>query len=80
MRLIFYVIIFLFLTVSNVYSLDEKQLKIIETAFQNGFIQALMIDEDTCQKIKNNEYDLHKIIIEASDQYIKNVKNLNTKE
>jgi hypothetical protein len=77
MRLFFCILIFLLLTVSNTYALDNKQLKIIETAFQNGFFSALSIDEKTYSEIKNDKDKLYKEIIKRSKEYLDHVKRLN---
>ena len=75
------VVLFLLLVaginVTYSYIIKKRDQNIIRIAFMNGSVQALSLDIERIQELKNNETLFKAAVITAADNYIKEVEQLN---
>ena len=74
-------LIFLILTFSltpaNSASINERDARLIEIAYMNGFIAALKLDEKTTAELRKDKEALKRIVIDQSRAYLDAVRGLN---
>jgi hypothetical protein len=75
--LIFFLIIF---SLMPAYSapIRERDARLIEIAFMNGFIAALDLDEKTVAELRNDMELLRQYLVDRSKAYLDKVRHLNS--
>jgi len=67
------------LTEVPVYSatLSERDSRLIEIAFMNGFVAALKLDEETATRLRKDRQLLRQVVTTKSKEYLDLVEGLN---
>jgi len=74
--LIFFMTTF-FLTPVYSASINERDKRLIEIAFMNGFITALQLDKKTAEALLKNKEFLKQYVVTKSKEYLDIVRGLN---
>jgi hypothetical protein len=57
--------------------LTERDARLIEIAYMNGFVAAVQLDAETIAKLKNDKELLRKFVLEKSKAYVDYIRHLN---
>ena len=74
--LIFFLII-VFLMPAYSAPINERDQRLIEIAYMNGFIAALQLDKKTTADLRKNRESLRQYVIKKSKEYLDVVRGLN---